>query len=182
MKPTSLFCAISGVLLLSGSHHVDAAVIATGVLESGDLQFTGGRPYGGYPSTLLWSVGHPSHYDETIIQVGTTGTYTLDGAGSLISDGYIWIYTAQIDGANGLVNNLAADDGSGGGGQGRVTVTLNAGQPYWVAVGGYDETQFGAWTLNGSGPGNISVIPEPSTSLLALLGFSVALRRRRRAS
>ena len=113
--------------------------------------------------------------------VTTTGAYSLISAGVNPAnwDNYAFLYQNAFDPTKPLANALLGnDDLTTTGTAGFTNVTLSAGTTYYFVTTGYDNTDFGDYTLKIQGVG--LVVPEPGAVwwLAAMLCGGLSLRRR----
>jgi MYXO-CTERM domain-containing protein len=166
-----------------------ALVAAAGIANAGTLDIfgdtTGGptfnRPFAGNPPTGLSAVGTAVAYQVWEIEADAAGSYSFDiiAAGANY-DTFMHLYgPGGFNPANALTNVIIGDDDSGTGSNSLFSTNLAASTSYFVVVSGFDNADFGTYTLRISGPGNISIVPTPGALALLGLGGLAASRRRR---
>lgn len=143
--------------------------------------------------TALSGVGTTVRYTVTPFTVSISGNYSFNSvaADPANYDNYLGVHRISFNPASPLVNAIAYnDDFTGGiGTSGFTALALLAGVSYFAINTGFDTTDFGAYALTISGPGNIvgagggpAGVPEPATWAMLIFGFAgigAALRRRR---
>lgn len=139
------------------------------------------RPLAGTPPLQLSPIGTAVRYQAIQFQVSDPGAYTL-----VITDastGYdTFLHLYSPVGFNPLIpilNCLAGDDDAGPGSNALIVNSLGATATYTAVVSGFNNDDFGQYTLDIRGPGDITLVPSPATTtILAALPLT---RRRRRA-
>lgn len=186
------------------------AATAQDAFWSGDT--TGGptfnRPSG---LGTLSGVGTAVAYDVQAFFVNVSGEYVFEAdyraSTGASFDGYALVYSGSFDANNPLAGLIAGDDdyngafsvlpgattgglqgsrialgeGSNFGGAG-TGLNLTAGVQYFAVIGGFGNSNFGAYTAGiggGQGPVKLGLVPAPSAVALLGLGGLVATRRRR---
>ncbi len=151
---------------------------------------TGGPTYnraisnGVAPPTSLSGVGTAVRYVVTPFSVSQSGGYSFSNTGNY--DTYLGIHVGSFNPANALQNAVAYnDDFNGSLSSGFSSLGLLAGASYFAVSSGFDNSDFGAFRLTVSGPGNITGgaggVPEPATWAMLIFGFAgvgAAMRRR----
>lgn len=139
--------------------------------------------------TTLSGVGTAVPYKATPFTVSTSGNYTflLTTVGAF--DPFLLLYGTSFNAASPLTNLLALNDDlvAGNLNQSGFSFALLAGTSYFAIATGFDNTDFGNYTLEINGPGNVVIggqnaVPEASTWAMIIAGFGIvgaALRRRR---
>lgn len=163
---------ISGTGTLSGSGTIGALTVSTGgtvapgnspgVLSSGDFALTGGT----YLAELNGTAAG-TEYD----QLAVTGTVDLGGTLSLSLG-----YTPMEDDLFFLILNDGTDEVTGTfTGLAENSVFSQGGSSFRITYGADSDSN----SFTGGNDVALIVVPEPSAALLALLGLSGLLRRRR---
>ncbi|GGY43410.1 PEP-CTERM sorting domain-containing protein [Pseudoduganella albidiflava] len=176
MKPSALFRpALAIIFLLAGLAQSARADIVT---VTGD---TTGSPAFDRPLadfSALSTNGTGSHYDIIEFTVAETEEYAIYGTGNF--DTFLFLYQA-FDPATPLTGGLRADDDLTTTFSSGFATDLNAGQEYILVMAGFDSADFGAYSITISGPGAISLVPEPASWLMLGIGvLGLALCRRAR--
>jgi hypothetical protein len=149
---------------------------------------TWNRTVQGNPPTSLSSVGTAVAFATFTFQVTASDTYTIDVISTW--DNYLHLYDGAFDPNSQFGNLLAANDDAGAGLNAQMIRNLTTGNTYVAVVSGYENTDFGEYSLSFSSGGQqgqavpASVVPEPTTYALMSLGLmamGVVHRRRRKA-
>jgi PEP-CTERM motif len=182
MKKLTLFVTLALAL---------TAAVATPAL-AGTITFTGtttggptyNRPFAGIPPTGLSGVGTAVRYSVNAFTVSQSGGYNF--LNTTAYDSFLGIHAGSFNPANGLQNAIAYSDDFVGLDGGFTALALLAGVSYFAVSSGFENTDFGAYSLNINGPGTITgaggpAVPEPASWALMLTGFGLAgaaMRRR----
>ena len=144
------------------------------------IQYSGdttGEPTWNRPSAFdaLSVVGTDVPYQVQQFSVTTSGAYSMEViAGSF--DSYLHLYVGSFNPLDQLTNLLALDDDDGAGLFSLIVEPLIAGTQYFLVTTGFSNTNYGTYTNEISGQGNIVLgqaqIPEPH--MLALMGLGLA--------
>ena len=142
---------------------------AHAIIINGDTtgEPTWNRPIQGGPT--LSGVGTAVPYEVTAFSVDTSGSYLLEIITATSSwDTYLHLYTSfdPLDQLTGLIDG---NDDGGIGFLSSLTSSLTSGTNYYAVVSGFSNSSFGSYSLEITGPGNVSV-PTPTTLALMFLG------------
>lgn len=154
---------------------------------------TGGPTYnraignGNNAPTTLSGVGTAVRYSVNAFTVSQSGGYNFLNTTNY--DSYLGIHSGSFNPANALQNAVAYNDDFAGGLDGGFSgLSLLTGVSYFAVSSGFDNSDFGAYSLNINGPGTITGgnggVPEPATWAMLIFGFAgvgAAMRRRRGA-
>ena len=165
--------------------------LVAGALQAGSITFSGdttgqptwNRTTSGEPPTSLSGVGTAVPYQTWPFTVSAGGTYVLEIIAAVYGDSFLSLYQTSFDPTSQFTNALSADDDSGVDLLSRIDYGLLVGTQYYMVVSGFDNDDFGTYTANISGPGDISltgVVPEPGTWLLLGAGMMGLWLLRRR--
>lgn len=152
------------------------AIVVLGTTAGGP---TWTRPAAGNPPVGLSGVGVGVNYSITPLFVGTSGSYAfLSSATAPVNwDNFSFLHQTSFNAASPLTNVLVGNDDNTTIGQSGFTRILTAGSQYFFITTGFQPGDAGAWSLDITGPGSISigVIPEPGTYALMGLGAAAVL-------
>jgi hypothetical protein len=149
-------------------------------------QPTWNRPIqdGSFPPSSLSSVGTAVPYEVVPFTVSQFGTYSMMSE-SLIPaswDNYGLLYVDTFNANQPLLNALIGNDdfdvppviGLAG-----FNYDLNPGTPYYFVTTGFENTDVGTYRLTITGPGDITLVPEPgqvammALTILGAAGYAV---------
>lgn len=180
----SIFALALAVSAAFASPALAATTIFTGTTAGGP---TYNRPIAGIPPTTLSGVGTAVRYSVQPFTVSLSGGYVFFNTANY--DTYLGIHAGSFNPANGLQNAIAYnDDFNLTLNSGFANLALLAGVSYFAVSSGFDNNDFGAFSLVVSGPGNIvgggagPGVPEPATWAMLIFGFAgvgAAVRRRK---
>jgi hypothetical protein len=159
-----------------------AAVIYTVI---GDT--TGGpvfnRTLAGTPPTALSGVGTAVAYNTFLFSPAASGSYTFLLTSTTASyDPFLALYASPFSPGSPLTNILVANDDFTGLTNSGFTTSLVAGTVYTAVITGFDNLDFGTYTLTIA---NAAAVPEPATWGMMVAGFGMVgfgLRRRAKPS
>jgi hypothetical protein len=120
-------------------------------------------------------------YRTHAFTVSQDGDYSLVVSG-LGFDTFLFLYATAFDPASPLDNGVAANDDAVSLNTSGVEGTLSAGTTYFAVVTGFDEEEFGAYSITLAGLGVISAVPEPSIWLMLAFGIAAVAYTQRRKS
>jgi len=141
------------------------------------------------------STGTPSNaLDTLLVMYANTFNPAAPGAGIGFNDDFTGNRTVLPGPFAGNGVTVASTGFTGANPGSRQTFALTAGVQYFLPVTSFRETTFvgtgttaqptGAWYLGASGPGVITVVPEPATTALLVIaagGLGLILRKRKTA-
>ena len=148
---------------------------------------TWNRPINSGPQISLQGAAVP--YQVTSFTVDTDGSYLFTNTVLTARyDNYSFIYVNSFDPGAQLVNLLVGNDDFPNPQISGFNQALTSGTSYFFVASGFDNNDFGQYSLVVSGQGtatfnNIAAVPEPATWAMMLVGFGgmgVVLRRRRK--
>ncbi|MEH2166301.1 MAG: hypothetical protein V7K41_06440 [Nostoc sp.] len=144
---------------------------------------TEGFESGTNPPTSLFSNGTAVPYYSQPFFVDTTGSYNIVGSQAFL--GIQFLYQNSFNPANPLVNLLSGNDPFPDEGKsGFSGLSLTANNQYFLVTTGFDNSNnsFGTFTNTITGPGNITLVPEPSsiasTVIFGIFGSTLILKRK----
>jgi len=122
--------------------------------------------------TSLSSVGTAVAYNTFLFSPAVGGSYTfLLTTSTLGYDPFLALYAGAFNPASPLTNLVTFnDDLNGSLTQSGFTFTLNPAINYTAVITGYDNADFGQYTLTIA---NAAAVPEPATWGLMVLGFGM---------
>lgn len=184
MKPTML----AGIAALAFMSSAAPAEVFFGDTTGGP---TWNRPLSGNPPTDLSAVGTDTPYEVIEFTVTADGLYDFlnvaDGW-----DNFLFLYETAFDPLDQFTNVIIGnDDFPSIGISGFDDVSLVTGITYLAVTTGFDNDDFGAYTLTITGPGEVlppdtgPSVPEPTTWAMLVAGLGAvgyAMRRQRRAT
>jgi PEP-CTERM motif len=175
------------IFALALSAAVATPAFAGTTIFTGDT--TGGatfnRPIAGTPPTNLSGVGTAVRFVVNPFTVTQSGSYSFFNVTNY--DSYLGVHANAFNPLTPLANAVAySDDFNGTLDSGFSGLNLLAGTSYFAISSGFDNSDFGAFRLTISGPGEIlgglqGAVPEPGIWGLMIVGFGLigaALRRR----
>ncbi|MEH2255540.1 hypothetical protein [Nostoc sp.] len=143
---------------------------------------TEGFEGGTNPPTSLFSNGTTVPYYSQPFLVDTTGFYDIEGSQAFL--GIQFLYENSFNPTTPLVNLLSGNDPfPDEGTSGFSGLSLTANNQYFLVTTGFDNSNnsFGTFTNTITGPGNITVVPEPSSIasivIFGIFGSSLILKR-----
>lgn len=144
---------------------------------------TEGFEGGTNPPTSLSSNGIAVPYYSQPFLVDTTGSYDVVGSQDFL--GIQFLYQNSFNPTTPLVNLLSGNDPfPDEGTSGFSGLSLTANNQYFLVTTGFDNSNnsFGTFTNTIIGPGNITLVPEPSstasTVIFGILGSTLILKRK----
>ncbi|MBW4613114.1 MAG: hypothetical protein KME21_07470 [Desmonostoc vinosum HA7617-LM4] len=144
---------------------------------------TEGFEGGTNPPTSLSTNGTAVPYYSQPFFVDTTGSYNIVGSQAFL--GIQFLYQNSFNPTAPLVNLLNGNDPFPDEGTSSFSdLSLTANNQYFLVTTGFDNsnTSFGSFTNTITGPGNITLVPEPSsiasTVVFAIFSGSLILKRK----
>lgn len=183
---TSFAAAVVAVATATTATPAAAAIFVLNGNTTGAPTYN--RPLAGNPPTGLSGVGTAVAYRTLTFTVDITGTYSVVQASNTAAyDPFLGLYSGTFNPNAPLTNALVYNDDLGGSlTQSGFSRALTAGTSYTAVMTGFDNLDFGAFTLTIDGQGVVTpsaagAVPEPATWAMMMLGFGLmggALRRR----
>ncbi|QLE39968.1 hypothetical protein FD723_05490 [Nostoc sp. C052] len=144
---------------------------------------TEGFEGGTNPPTSLSSNGTAVPYYSQPFFVDTTGSYNVVGSQAFL--GIQFLYQNSFNPITPLVNLLSGNDPfPDEGTSGFSGLSLTANNQYFLVTTGFDNSNnsFGTFTNTITGPGNITLVPEPSsmasTVVFGIIGSTLILKHK----
>ncbi|MDX2018540.1 MAG: PEP-CTERM sorting domain-containing protein [Planctomycetota bacterium] len=169
-----------------------AILAATAGMASADVEVfngntTGGPTYNrtlaGNPPTSLSAVGTSVRYQVIPVYTDFSASvlFTINNNVPAAFDTFMSLYAGSFNAATPLANILVASDDVLGSNP-QFSRSLTGGLQYFVVVTGFDNADFGTYTLTmSSSTADITIGLVPAPGSLALLGLAgIAAGRRRR--
>ncbi|GGE20595.1 hypothetical protein GCM10011529_29090 [Polymorphobacter glacialis] len=149
---------------------------------------TWNRTLSGAPPVGLSGVGTDVPYEVSAFTVSVSGSY--DFLAKAEYDNFLHLYQGTFNPLDQFSGVLIASDDFPTIGLSGFDYGLTTGTSYFVVASGFANTDFGAYELTISGPGDITLgsvgtVPEPQSWVMLIAGFGLvgaAARRRRTAA
>ena len=179
MKMNSTVLALAAAAAAAAFALPAQAIVIVGTTAGGS---TWNRPQAGTPPTLLSGVGTAVPYTMLPFTVSTTGSYVFQSTSTApaLWDNFVVLYQNAFSAAAPLANAVVANDDNTTIGLAGFTSALTAGTSYFLITTGFGNLDFGGYSNSITGPGTISVVPEPVSVVLLGLGLAAVLTRTRR--
>ena len=140
------------------------------------------RPVAGGNIQTLSNMGTAVPYDVIQFTVSGAGNYSFQETAAHNWDNYTFLYSTSFDPTHQLINVVAGNDDNPSIGRSGFTAHLSSSVQYYFVSTGFDNHDFGSFSLSISGPGSINFantivassdtapVPEPSTIALGGIG------------
>lgn len=138
------------------------------------------RPLAGTPPPALSGLANATPFSAQAFTVDADGSYSFVSSTDGF-DNFTFLYAGGFDAGTPLANVVTGNDDLGNVTTSGFSQALSTGVAYYFVTTGFSNTDFGAFGNRITGPGNVTLVPEPASALLAALGLAaVGWRVRRR--